>query len=52
MQVTFRSQEVHPSAICDAIAELGYGAEVKETQPAQRQRQVAKIQVILQPSPS
>jgi hypothetical protein len=50
--VTFKSQEVHPSTICDAVVELGYGAEVKETQPAQRQRQVARVQVPLQPSPA
>ena len=45
LQVTFRSQEIQPQAICAAIIELGYGAEVVGVHPVSRERRVARIQV-------
>ena len=51
-QVTFRSQEVQARGICDAIAELGFGAEVKETRSAQQERCVARLQVLALLCPS
>ena len=49
MQVTFSSQDIGAHAICAAIGELGYGAEVVEVHPASRERRVARIQVMLHP---
>jgi len=48
-QVTFRSQELQARGICDAIAELGFGAEIKETRSAQQERCVARLQVLALP---
>ena len=47
LQVTFRSHEIQPHAIREAIAELGYGAAVNGVHPVSKERRVARIQVML-----
>lgn len=45
-RVTFRSHELHTSSICEAVAELGYKAEIRASYPARREPHVAKVQVM------